>query len=144
MDPIFLLLIVGMIAMFWFMSRQGKKAQQRQREQVEQALVPGGWVQTIARTYHQVVEVNGDIITLSNPDGSEYLVHRSGIASGSQSPYELMADGSHDNLDDEPADDAAPTSTSAGEAAGGATDRPAIEQSDDFFDDGRKGRDDRS
>lgn len=142
MDPIFLLLIVGMIGMFWFMSRQGKKAQQRQREQVEQALVPGGWIQTIARTYHQVVEVNGDIITLSNPDGSEYLVHRSGIASASQSPYELMSDGSHDDLDDEdatPADDAAQATE-----AGGTTDRPAIEQSDDFFDDGRKGRDDRA
>ena len=104
MDPTFIILIAGMILLFWFMSRQGKKAQERQRAKVEEALVPGGWVQTIARTYHQVVEVNGDIITLSNPDGSEYLVHRTGIAQPSESPYELMSnggDGSHDDLDDE-------------------------------------------
>ncbi|MGO1172801.1 MAG: preprotein translocase subunit YajC [Actinomycetaceae bacterium] len=143
MEPTFIILIAGMILMFWFMSRQGKKAQARQREQVESALVPGAWIQTIALGYHQVVEINGDVVTLSNPDGTEILVHRTAVRSATQSPYELMADGSHDNLDDEdegvvdvtPVDDAR-------DAAG--EERPAVEQSDDFFDDGRQGRDDRS
>lgn len=133
-----------MVLLFWFMSRQGKKAQQRQRDKVEEGLVPGGWVQTIARTYHQVVEVNGDIITLSNPDGSEYLVHRTGIAQPTQSPYELMSDGSHDDLDDEPVTDAA-TGTSVDDARESAgDDAPAVDQENEWFDDGRPGRDDRS
>lgn len=124
--------MAGLVLMFWFMSRQGKKAQARQREKVENALVPGAWVQTIARSYHQVVEVNGEIITLSNPDGSEQLVHRTGIAQGTQSPYELMAeDDADDAVDVSSVDDARET---LGE------DRPAIEQSDDWHDNGSSGR----
>ena len=141
MDPIFLLMIAAMVLMFWFMNRQGKKARERQQAQVSEALVPGAWVQTIARTYHQVVEVNGDVVTLSNPDGSEHLVHRTGIMGPSEPPYELMAaGGAHDALDDEIVD----AGHEATDAPGGIEDNRAVEQSDDWYDDGTDRRDDRA
>lgn len=129
MDPTFLILLLGLVVLFWFMSRQGKKAQAKQRERIAESLVPGAWVQTIARGYHQVVEVNGDVITLSNPDGTEILVHRTGIMGPTESPYELMAE----HQDDEQASET--SIDSLRDSVGDET--PAIEQSDDWSDDKR-------
>ena len=66
-----MLLMVGlMLLALWAMSRFSRTQQQKmvaeQERRTEEALVPGNWVRTRAGFYGTVVEVSGDVVTLTS------------------------------------------------------------------------------
>lgn len=69
----FLVLIVLMVAMFWFMSRSARKQRERMAEKQKNAAVPGTWVVTIGGFLGKVVSVDGDVVTLESPSGVETI-----------------------------------------------------------------------
>lgn len=83
--------IVIMIFAMWFISRMGRKQQERMRAEQErrtnEALVPGNWVRTRAGFYGTVVEVSGDVVTLATPLGDESLWAKETILGSEEPPF---------------------------------------------------------
>mgnify|MGYP001758899822 FL=1 len=62
--------------MIVFMRRSGQKRasqMEEQRKSMEQMMTPGTWVRTTSGFFGKVVEVSGEVITLSNLTGEETL-----------------------------------------------------------------------
>lgn len=77
-NPIFTWVILGLafVLMVVFMRRSGQKRvsqMEEQRKSMEQMMTPGTWVRTTSGFFGKVVEVSGEVITLSNLTGEETL-----------------------------------------------------------------------
>lgn len=69
MDPTFLIMIVVVIAMFWFMSRSTRK-RQKEASSFRESLTPGVQVMTASGYVGTVVAIEGDLVTLESEEGS--------------------------------------------------------------------------
>lgn len=69
MDPTFLIMIVIVIAMFWFMSRSTRK-RQKEAASFRESLTPGVQVMTASGYVGTVVAIEGDLVTLESEEGS--------------------------------------------------------------------------
>ncbi|WP_308536084.1 preprotein translocase subunit YajC [uncultured Mobiluncus sp.] len=77
-NPIITWGILGLafLLMIVFMRRSGQKRasqMEEQRKSMEQMMTPGTWVRTTSGFFGKVVEVSGEVITLSNLTGEETL-----------------------------------------------------------------------
>ncbi|WP_299293993.1 preprotein translocase subunit YajC [uncultured Mobiluncus sp.] len=77
-NPIITWVILGLalLLMIVFMRRSGQKRasqMEEQRKSMEQMMTPGTWVRTTSGFFGKVVEVSGEVITLSNLTGEETL-----------------------------------------------------------------------
>ena len=77
-NPIITWGILGLafLLMIVFMRRSGQKRasqMEEQRRSMEQMMTPGTWVRTTSGFFGKVVEVSGEVITLSNLTGEETL-----------------------------------------------------------------------
>ena len=67
---------LAFLLMIIFMRRSGQKRlsqMEEQRKSMEQMMTPGTWVRTTSGFFGKVVEVSGEVITLSNLTGEETL-----------------------------------------------------------------------
>ena len=67
---------LALLLMIVFMRRSGQKRasqMEEQRRSMEQMMTPGTWVRTTSGFFGKVVEVSGEVITLSNLTGEETL-----------------------------------------------------------------------
>lgn len=70
----FLILIGVFVIFILFYIKISKKKQQEQMKTLEEALVPGAWVQTIGGFCGKLVEIDGDVVILQTPTGEESSV----------------------------------------------------------------------
>ncbi|STY77043.1 preprotein translocase subunit YajC [Mobiluncus curtisii] len=67
---------LAFLLMIIFMRRSGQKRlsqMEEQRKSMEQMMTPGTWVRTTSGFFGKVVEVSGEVITLTNLTGEETL-----------------------------------------------------------------------
>jgi preprotein translocase subunit YajC len=112
----FLVLLVGMIALMFFMSRRGKK-QQAQQGDFRRSLDVGQRVMTVGGMIGVISRADGDVLTIMSPSGDESLYIRRAIKSevpddeweALTQPYppdEDLIEGSEANLEIEAAEQA--------------------------------------
>ena len=75
----FIILIVGVLALMYFMTIRPQRARQRQAVQTQRELTPGSWVRTTAGIYGTVTSVEGDDVTLEVAPGVEIRLLRRAI-----------------------------------------------------------------
>lgn len=106
-NPMIFMIVIMIFAM-WFISRMGRKQQERMRAEQErrtnEALVPGNWVRTRAGFYGTVVEVSGEVVTLATPLGDESLWAKEAIL-GSEEPPFAVEDAGRPAEEDEEGED---------------------------------------
>lgn len=119
MDPLMMLvLLIGLIAMFYFSSRSTKK-RMAEMEQVRNSVEPGQWVRTGSGMYGLVADVDGEVVILQTPRGEESYWNIKAIVAAEEPPFASTAeslgedDTALDSTSQEPAEPVAPV----GEAA---------------------------
>ncbi|WP_067780808.1 preprotein translocase subunit YajC [Actinomyces vulturis] len=89
---ILVLFLLMMMLMSSFARRQQRKLTEQQAQQRDEALVEGNWVRTTAGFYGRVVEVDGDVVTLSTPLGDETLWQKRAIVCAEEPPFASTQD----------------------------------------------------
>lgn len=103
--PILLLLLVGM---FWFMSRNAKKQRENIAQKQKSAAVPGTWVITIGGFLGKVVSVDGDVVTLESPSGVETIWSMQAIREAHEPNFGAIAENEDFDYDMDADTDVAP------------------------------------
>ncbi len=88
------MLLVIMVFLLFFMNWWGKRSQQKQMEEHEkrmsEALKPGVWVYTKVGFYGRFVDIDGDVLILETPDGTETYWNKVVLESVSEPPFEII------------------------------------------------------
>lgn len=116
-----ILIIFGFFAlMMWFMSRSQKKMAAKMAEQRDAALVIGKTVVTQTGMLGQIVDIDGDVVTLESASGDETQWLKTAIQAEIEPPYasafgedgvedfddvELAGEESLEDLDEDPSSD---------------------------------------
>lgn len=118
MDPITLIaLVVVFGGMLLFMSRAGKKAQARAREEKQSALVVGNNVVTVGGFFGRIVDIDGDAVTLESPSGDETVWLKDAIRGQMDIPFAAVSEEEAAELDrqENVRDDSQPAAENAAE-----------------------------
>ncbi|WP_052046892.1 preprotein translocase subunit YajC [Arcanobacterium sp. S3PF19] len=118
MDPITLIaLVVVFGGMLLFMSRAGKKAQARAREEKQSALVVGNNVVTVGGFFGRIVDIDGDAVTLESPSGDETVWLKDAIRGQMDIPFAAVSEEEAAELDrqENARDDSQPAAENAAE-----------------------------
>lgn len=94
------IIICAMVVMMWFMSRNAKKMQAQQREQRESAIELNKTVVTTSGYIGQIVDIDGDTVTLASPSGDETVWLRHAISAQMDYPFEPIEDDAEALTDD--------------------------------------------
>lgn len=126
-NPIITWVILGLacVVMVVFMRRSGQKRMsqmEEQRKSMEQMMTPGTWVRTTSGFFGKVVEVSGEVITLSNLTGEETLWDIRAIAKVEDPNFGTVKD----------SDDGAQTAADASVSEGQSAPHAPETKSDDF------------
>jgi preprotein translocase subunit YajC len=97
MDPLLIIMVLAVGAMFLLTSRTRK--QQRQAGEFRQHLVVGDDVMTGSGLFGTIVDIDGDVITLESPSGGRTDWLRGAIAKLAEPPY-AVPDTDEDVSDD--------------------------------------------
>lgn len=103
MEFIFIIAIFGLL--MFFMSRQNKKQRQAATD-MRAGVEMGTKIVTNAGIYGEVVDIDGDVITLETTPGTEIMTARSFIAAITDPPFEVVEDDEDAELDITVPDDA--------------------------------------
>ncbi|MDO5723197.1 MAG: preprotein translocase subunit YajC [Flaviflexus sp.] len=98
MPPELIIIFAFFALMMWFMSRSQKKMAAKMAEQREAALVIGKTVVTQAGMIGEIVDIDGDVVTLESPSGDETQWLKTGIQSEIEPPYASTFE--EDEMDD--------------------------------------------
>lgn len=118
MDPITLIaLVVVFGGMLLFMSRAGKKARARAREEKQSALVVGNNVVTVGGFFGRIVDIDGDAVTLESPSGDETVWLKDAIRGQMDIPFAAVSEEEAAELDrqENVRDDSQPAAENAAE-----------------------------
>lgn len=145
MDPLLIILVIAVAAM-WFMSSRAKK-QQREAMSFRDNLQPGQEVMTGSGLFGTVVAVEDDVITLESTPGTQTRWLKAAISKLVEPPVE---DEDDEELDDEADEDLDKGGKNSGSATGATLSDEALELEvpDDLSgldagDDGKKPGDDK-
>ena len=90
---IWIIMLVALVAMFFFTSRSNKKRQKQYQSMLE-SIKPGSRVRTIGGIYGTVTSVKDDVVFVSvGPDKARLVFAKSAIASIEDAPVEATIDG---------------------------------------------------
>lgn len=98
------IMLLGLLVIFWLMSRSSRKTRDMAKERAERALVPGNWVVTSSGMYGRVVDIDGSVVILETPDGVETLWDKNAIVMEKEPPF---ADADGEEEGDSVAEDSA-------------------------------------
>lgn len=87
MPPELIIIFAFFALMMWFMSRSQKKMAAKMAEQREAALVIGKTVVTQTGMLGQIVDIDGDVVTLESASGDETQWLKTGIQAEIEPPY---------------------------------------------------------
>lgn len=87
MDPILLGMLLVLPLLLIFMSSKAKKKQAEMAAQIKADLQPGVWVRTGSGFYGIVSDVDGSVVVLHSPDGSETLWDIRAIVEVTEPPF---------------------------------------------------------
>ncbi|MDP9800062.1 preprotein translocase subunit YajC [Arcanobacterium wilhelmae] len=87
-----IIILLVMVALMWFMSRGARKAQAKQAEEREKALVVGTNVVTTSGFFGRIVDIDGDAVTLESPSGDETVWMKRAILQQMDLPLGYVAD----------------------------------------------------
>ncbi|WP_346727332.1 preprotein translocase subunit YajC [Mobiluncus mulieris] len=131
------MLIALAVVAIVFIRRSGSKQVERIRQQQEElrsSLRPGTWVRTTSGFFGKIVEVTGEVVTLSNLTGEETLWDIRVVAEVKEPNFGIIAEESSPAVDSSPKSDSA----DAGEEreseeldATGMTPHEAVPESDE-------------
>lgn len=103
MDPILLVMLLGIVALFWMSSRTRK--QQKEAAAFRENLAPGQDVMTGSGMFGTIVAVEDEVVTLETAPGVTSRWLRPAIAKLVEPPVDEDDDLEDDDLSDEDVDD---------------------------------------
>ena len=110
MDPTMIAILGIMVLLFIWMSYSGRKARERMNKEREEIIVVGNNIMTTAGFYGNIVDIDGDAITLQSPAGDETVWDRRAIARLAELPLAEEEDGDSDG-ENEDVDEGADSQT---------------------------------
>ena len=79
-DPVMIIMMVGMVAVFYFMIIRPQRAQQKKRQEMLDALKPGDKILTNSGIYGTITSMGKTSIRVKVAQGVELRMSRAGIA----------------------------------------------------------------
>ena len=133
------LLMMGLLLVFmmWFSSRSRKRMQAKEEErrrQVEEDLVPGTWVKTVAGFWGRFVDRDGDVVILETPAGAETYWDLRSIRDIGETPRFADDDDTEDASESEPDEPEQPILGLDAPTRNTDTQGPAVQLTDDDAD----------
>ncbi len=87
-----LLLLGGLLLMNQFAKRSQAKRTAERDKMLNEAMVPGAWIQTFSGFFGRYVDTDGDVIILETPKGEETYWLKAAVKGVIEPPFEVVED----------------------------------------------------